>query len=37
MKKLIVVEGEGLDVNIVRVVKCEQGLGLGQYFIQEAP
>ena len=31
MKKLIVVEGDGLDVNIVRVVKCEQGLGLGQY------
>ena len=28
MKKLIVVEGEGLDVNIVRVVK---DLGLGQY------
>ena len=28
MKKLIVVEGDGLDVNIVRVVK---DLGLGQY------
>ena len=28
MKRLIVVEGDGLDVNIVRVVK---DLGLGQY------